>query len=94
MPDILLIQPPIKDFYLTRKRTVPYGLACLAASLEQAGFSVGLFALFALAIFSLRLAMAFKFCRAPALITTVCLSSPAAATDTEKKIAPPALNEA
>jgi anaerobic magnesium-protoporphyrin IX monomethyl ester cyclase len=42
MPEILLIQPPIKDFYLTRKRTVPYGLACLAASLEKAGLSVGL----------------------------------------------------
>lgn len=43
MPEILLIQPPIKDFYLTRKRTVPYGLACLAASLEKSGYSVGLF---------------------------------------------------
>ncbi len=43
MPEILLIQPPIKDFYLTRKRTIPYGLACLAASLANAGFSVGLF---------------------------------------------------
>ncbi|MEZ4526688.1 MAG: radical SAM protein [Desulfobacterales bacterium] len=39
MPDVLLIQPPIRDFYLTAKRTVPYGLACLAASLIQAGFS-------------------------------------------------------
>jgi len=38
--DILLIQPPIRDFYLTSKRTIPYGLACIAASLEQAGFSV------------------------------------------------------
>lgn len=43
MPEILLIQPPIKDFYLTRKRTVPYGLTCLAASIEKAGLSVGLF---------------------------------------------------
>ena len=43
MPEILLIQPPIKDFYLTRKRTVPYGLTCLAASLEKVGLSVGLF---------------------------------------------------
>ena len=43
MPEILLIQPPIKDFYLTRKRTIPYGLACLAASLEEEGFSVALF---------------------------------------------------
>jgi radical SAM superfamily enzyme YgiQ (UPF0313 family) len=40
MPDILLIQPPIHDFYLTAKRTFPYGLASIAASLRQAGFSV------------------------------------------------------
>ena len=43
MPEILLIQPPIQDFYLTRKRTIPYGLASLAAALETAGFTVGLF---------------------------------------------------
>lgn len=42
MPDILLIQPPIRDFYLTAKRTLPYGLACIAASLRMAGFSVGI----------------------------------------------------
>lgn len=40
MPDILLIQPPIREFYLTAKRTVPHGLACLAGALEGAGFSV------------------------------------------------------
>jgi anaerobic magnesium-protoporphyrin IX monomethyl ester cyclase len=40
MPDILLIQPPIRDFYLTAKRTVPYGLAALAAAVRQAGFTV------------------------------------------------------
>lgn len=40
MPDILLIQPPIRDFYLTAKRTMPYGLASIAASLRQEGFSV------------------------------------------------------
>lgn len=40
MPDILLVQPPIRDFYLTAKRTLPYGLACIAAGLEKAGFSV------------------------------------------------------
>ncbi|MFZ1199969.1 MAG: radical SAM protein, partial [Desulfobacterales bacterium] len=40
MPDILLVQPPIRDFYLTAKRTVPYGLACIAAGLEKAGFTV------------------------------------------------------
>ncbi|MDM8556268.1 radical SAM protein, partial [Desulfococcaceae bacterium HSG7] len=43
MSDILLIQPPIHDFYITYKRTVPYGLASIAASLTQNGFSVSLF---------------------------------------------------
>jgi len=38
--DILLIQPPIRDFYLTAKRTIPYGLASIAAGLMKAGFSV------------------------------------------------------
>ncbi|MGD8880874.1 MAG: radical SAM protein [Desulfobacterales bacterium] len=38
--DILLIQPPIRDFYLTAKRTIPYGLASIAAGLIEAGFSV------------------------------------------------------
>ena len=42
MPDILLIQPPIRDFYLTAKRTMPYGLASIAASLRGAGFSVSI----------------------------------------------------
>ena len=40
MVDILLIQPPIRDFYLTVKRTIPYGLICLAAALIEDGFSV------------------------------------------------------
>ena len=40
MTDIILIQPPIRDFYLTAKRTVPYGLACIAAALIKEGFSV------------------------------------------------------
>lgn len=40
MPDILLVQPPIRDFYLTAKRTIPYGLACIAGVLREAGFSV------------------------------------------------------
>ena len=40
MPDILLVQPPIRDFYLTAKRTVPYGLASIAAACELVGFSV------------------------------------------------------
>jgi anaerobic magnesium-protoporphyrin IX monomethyl ester cyclase len=42
MPDILLIQPPIRDFYLTAKRTLPYGLASIAASLRNAGFTVSI----------------------------------------------------
>ena len=40
MTDVLLIQPPIRDFYLTAKRTIPYGLACIAAALMKEGFSV------------------------------------------------------
>ncbi|MBI5592457.1 MAG: B12-binding domain-containing radical SAM protein [Deltaproteobacteria bacterium] len=40
MTDILLIQPPFRDFYATAKRSLPYGLACIAASLLQHGFSV------------------------------------------------------
>ena len=40
MTDILLIQPPIRDFYLTTKRTIPYGLASMAAVLLRDGFSV------------------------------------------------------
>ncbi len=40
MSDIVLIQPPIRDFYLTRKRTYPYGLALIAAQLQNNGFSV------------------------------------------------------
>jgi anaerobic magnesium-protoporphyrin IX monomethyl ester cyclase len=38
--DILLIQPPIRDFYLTAKRTIPYGLASIAARMIEAGFRV------------------------------------------------------
>ncbi|MCX5882316.1 MAG: radical SAM protein [Deltaproteobacteria bacterium] len=40
MTDILLIQPPVRDFYSTAKRSIPYGLACIAASLFKHGFSV------------------------------------------------------
>ena len=40
MPNILLVQPPIRDFFLTAKRTIPYGLACIATALLEAGFSV------------------------------------------------------
>jgi radical SAM superfamily enzyme YgiQ (UPF0313 family) len=40
MVDILLIQPPIADFYHTAKRTIPYGLASIAAAVSKNGFSV------------------------------------------------------
>ena len=43
MPEILLIQPPIRDFYLTAKRTIPYGIACIASVLLKKGFSVQIF---------------------------------------------------
>ncbi len=39
MNRVVLIQPPVRDFYLTRKRTLPYGLAAIAAGLEAAGFA-------------------------------------------------------
>lgn len=42
MPQVLLISPPIRDYYLTRKRTIPYGLALLADRLRDAQFSVEL----------------------------------------------------
>ena len=41
--EILLIQPPIRDFYLTAKRTLPGGLSSIAAALRREGFSVSLF---------------------------------------------------
>jgi anaerobic magnesium-protoporphyrin IX monomethyl ester cyclase len=40
MTDVLLVQPPIRDFYLTAKRTIPYGLASIAAALAARGFAV------------------------------------------------------
>ena len=40
--DILLVQPPIRDFYLTAKRTLPGGLISIAAVLRAQGFKVGL----------------------------------------------------
>jgi radical SAM superfamily enzyme YgiQ (UPF0313 family) len=43
MDKILLIQPPIRDFYLTAKRTIPYGLMCIAAALRREGFAVEIF---------------------------------------------------
>jgi hypothetical protein len=54
--------------------------------------TVGFFAPFGLAIFSLRLAMVLKLCRAAAFITTICLSSPAASADAKLKIAPSTVN--
>ena len=42
MSDVVLVQPPIEDFFLTAKRTIPYGLACIGASLEEQGFSVAI----------------------------------------------------
>jgi radical SAM superfamily enzyme YgiQ (UPF0313 family) len=42
MTDVLLVQPPIRDFYLTAKRTIPYGLASIAAAVAARGFSVGI----------------------------------------------------
>ena len=38
--DILLIQPPVRDFYLTAKRTVPYGLMSIASACRQKGYRV------------------------------------------------------
>ncbi len=43
MDKILLIQPPIRDFYLTAKRTIPYGLMCIASALRREGFAVEMF---------------------------------------------------
>lgn len=40
MTDVILVQPPVRDFYITAKRTIPYGLAGIAASLKANGFSV------------------------------------------------------
>ena len=39
---ILLIQPPIRDFYQTSIRTQPIGLAYLASSLKSHGYEVGI----------------------------------------------------
>lgn len=37
---IVLVQPPVEDFYLTRKRTQPSGLALIAACIREKGFKV------------------------------------------------------
>jgi anaerobic magnesium-protoporphyrin IX monomethyl ester cyclase len=40
MTDVMLIQPPIQDFYFTRKRSIPYGLASIATVLDKKNISV------------------------------------------------------
>ena len=42
MPDILLIQPPIEDFYETRVRAEPMGLMSLASVLLRSGISASI----------------------------------------------------
>ncbi len=42
-PVVLLVQPPIRDFYLTSKRTVPYGLLSVAASIREVNVNVKVF---------------------------------------------------
>ena len=39
----MLVQPPVRDFYLTLKRTFPYGLASIGAAISMAGFTVRIF---------------------------------------------------
>lgn len=41
--DILLIQPPVRDFYMTPQRTEPLGLEYIAASLKRHGHRVEIF---------------------------------------------------
>jgi anaerobic magnesium-protoporphyrin IX monomethyl ester cyclase len=40
--DVLLIQPPVEDFYQTAVRTQPLGLACLAGALREHNHSVSI----------------------------------------------------
>jgi len=37
---VILVQPPLEDFYLTNKRTIPYGLSSIATSIRKSGFDV------------------------------------------------------
>ncbi|MCP3925950.1 MAG: B12-binding domain-containing radical SAM protein [Desulfobacterales bacterium] len=39
---ILLIQPPVRDFYFTKKRSIPYGLLTIAQALKDASINVSL----------------------------------------------------
>ncbi len=41
--DVFLVQPPIRDYFITAKRTLPAGLLSIAAALRREGFSVGVF---------------------------------------------------
>jgi radical SAM superfamily enzyme YgiQ (UPF0313 family) len=43
MVEVLLVQPPVRDFYLTAKRTIPSGPAAIAATLLREGISVSIF---------------------------------------------------
>ncbi len=39
---VLLIQPPIRDFYFTKKRSIPYGLLTIAQALKEVSIDVSL----------------------------------------------------
>ncbi|HKK98932.1 MAG TPA: radical SAM protein [Desulfotignum sp.] len=39
---VVLVQPPVQDFYLTKKRTIPYGLLSMAASLKARGYAAAI----------------------------------------------------
>jgi ABC-type transport system involved in cytochrome bd biosynthesis fused ATPase/permease subunit len=56
-------------------------------------FTVVLFALFGLAIFSLCFALVFALSRTAAFVTTIGLSSKTASADTKMEIAPSTLKE-
>jgi anaerobic magnesium-protoporphyrin IX monomethyl ester cyclase len=42
MAQVVLVQPPIEDYYLTRKRTLPYGLMSIAAGLRSHGITTAI----------------------------------------------------
>jgi hypothetical protein len=42
MAQVVLVQPPIEDYYLTRKRTLPYGLMSIAAGLRSQGITTAI----------------------------------------------------
>jgi len=65
----------------------------IAVSATVFRFTVVLFALLGLAVFSFGLAMIFALSRTTAFITTRCLSSKTASADTKTEIAPSTLNE-